>query len=155
MLKSKKISKPLFKSDCWNKIYKFREKNLVFTNWISILCYRYFKYIFFVILFVIFITLVVIDTYNTPIRLRSLLGIVILLGIGYTFSKHRTEVNCCYLKSLIEWNCDYNFVNCGFNCTCAQNYIIYYWGDFERFEITPVRFIVYTQKPLLQIEYCN
>lgn len=44
------------------------------------------------VLFSAFVVFVAIDTYDSPERLRSLLGIFILLGIGFVFSKHRSAV---------------------------------------------------------------
>lgn len=64
---------------------------LFHSNFTMIFC-RYFEYIVTALIIVAFIVLVAIDTYDSPERLRSLLGIVILLGIGFVFSKHRSAV---------------------------------------------------------------
>lgn len=70
--------------------------NIILLKWyffkLSIFC-RYLKFIVIVILLAIFGIFMGIDSYDSPERLRSLLGVVILLAIGFAFSKHRTHVS--------------------------------------------------------------
>lgn len=56
------------------------------------------KFIVGGIVIILFGVLIGIDAYDSPERLQSLLGIVILLGIGFAFSKHRTHVSVQELK---------------------------------------------------------
>lgn len=55
--------------------------------------FRYLKLVFIGVILIIFGVLIIVDTYKSPERLRSLLGITILLSTGYIFSKHRSQVN--------------------------------------------------------------
>ncbi|XP_031625263.1 uncharacterized protein LOC116341962 [Contarinia nasturtii] len=54
---------------------------------------KFLKVAFVVVILLIFAVCIGIDTYKSPERLQSLLGIVILLSIGFAFSKHRSQIN--------------------------------------------------------------
>lgn len=55
--------------------------------------YRFMKLIIVLSILFGFAIYIGIDAYDSPERFRSILGLVTLLGIGYCFSKHRSEVH--------------------------------------------------------------
>lgn len=109
--KFNKSTTELFNKTRYGRILCVRKSKFNLNTFISIgFVSRYSKFIAVTIIFILFVVLIIVDSLDSPHRLRSLLGIFILLGIGFVFSKHRSEVNSQHSFLLkispiqIDWN---------------------------------------------------
>lgn len=133
------------------KIYETRWKHD--PRWISLLnsimefyfFYRLFRVSIVGVLLIAFTIFLVIDTSGSRDRLRSLLGIFVLFGIGYVFSANRSKVCMFWIKAnRIERKISHF---CGFSifrsigvqlyvalwCSFFWGYFAFVWQSVEKY----------------------